>query len=370
MKAARSLSIGGTLSVVFMKRSLLLLVTALFVVCVVPAVARLQGVAADSPVWQVIASPKTVPHLRYISTLAVDSRHGPSGGRWLYAGDGYDHRIFKLDLTGRFYREWSYPAGAAHDIQDGIAVDSSGRVWVANTGKLALEVFSPNGKLLHTYGYLLAQPYARTAALTWAGTSSVAFDGSGNAASVSTATGQLDRFDPHGHVWETSGMGTNLLSLAFMPPHRLYVVQHCNAALANNPTVKHCTNGRDYNYWVNELDLTKQPGNDQMSLWYGSYMHGGTEEGAQPWVSLRNIGTDGFGSWYVTGMIRHGAGVSGGIVEFSRTGARSHVWTVPGRPSGLAFDGAGRPFFSSGNRIYSLGGEPSRYTIDARVPGA
>lgn len=89
-------------------------------------------------------------HLSQPSDVAV-ARNGD-----VFVADGHDsqpsnHRIAKFDRNGRFIKAWDAcgpsPADTL-DCQHSIAIDSQGRLFVANRGNNRIEVFDQEGKLL------------------------------------------------------------------------------------------------------------------------------------------------------------------------------------------------------------------------------
>ena len=74
----------------------------------------------------------------------------------VFVADGHDtqpsnHRIIKFDRNGRSIKEW-FACGTLPqdtlDCQHGLALDSQGRLFVANRGNNRLEIFDQEGKLL------------------------------------------------------------------------------------------------------------------------------------------------------------------------------------------------------------------------------
>src|SRR5579884_1662524 len=77
----------------------------------------------------------------------------------IFVADGHDsppsnHRIAKYDKNGRFIKAWDacggppVPGANKLDCQHSLAMDSQGRLFVANRGNNRIEVFDQDGKLL------------------------------------------------------------------------------------------------------------------------------------------------------------------------------------------------------------------------------
>ena len=83
--------------------------------------------------------------------VAVDSRGD------VYVADTWNHRIQKFDANGNFKTEWG-SFGQLSDAPDylwgprGIAIGPDGRVYVTDTGNKRVVVFDPNGKFLQEFG--------------------------------------------------------------------------------------------------------------------------------------------------------------------------------------------------------------------------
>jgi sugar lactone lactonase YvrE len=86
----------------------------------------------------------------------------------IFIADGHDsapsnHRIAKYDKNGKFIRAWDAcgraPVEGANvlDCQHSIAIDSQGRLFVANRGNNRIEVFDQDGKLLDEW-YQFGKP--------------------------------------------------------------------------------------------------------------------------------------------------------------------------------------------------------------------
>jgi DNA-binding beta-propeller fold protein YncE len=82
--------------------------------------------------------------------IAVDSE-----GR-VYVADTWNHRIQKFDANGNFTKEWAgfgQPSASPESMWGprGVAVGPDGRVYVTDTGNKRVVVFDPNGKFLQQF---------------------------------------------------------------------------------------------------------------------------------------------------------------------------------------------------------------------------
>ena len=80
-----------------------------------------------------------------------------------YVSDGYGNsRVAKFSKEGRFLFDWGRKGGqpGEFDLPHGIALDSQGRVYVADRTNSRIQVFDGNGKFLHEWkGTELGRPW-------------------------------------------------------------------------------------------------------------------------------------------------------------------------------------------------------------------
>jgi len=74
----------------------------------------------------------------------------------IFVADGHEltnmpYRIMKFDKTGKYIKEWplcTAPGVQPSDCSHSLAMDSQGRLFVANRGNSAIDIFDQDGKLL------------------------------------------------------------------------------------------------------------------------------------------------------------------------------------------------------------------------------
>jgi DNA-binding beta-propeller fold protein YncE len=165
------------------------------------------------------------PPFHYPTDLAV----APSGG--LYVSDGYGNaRVHRFSPDGRLLHSWGEPGTGPGEfrIPHGIAVDRDGRVWVADRENSRLQIFDPEGRFLAEWTDL-ARPCAVFVdpdgivyvaelgfrAGMWPGT---------EPPSPGATGGRLSIFDPAGRLLARWGGGTNPMAPDdFFAPHDIWV---------------------------------------------------------------------------------------------------------------------------------------------------
>jgi hypothetical protein len=80
-----------------------------------------------------------------------------------YVADGYvNTRIVKFDKNGKFLLQWGSPGngpGQFKVLVHDVAVDSKGRVFVADRGNHRIQIFDPNGKYLDEWDNITQPSY-------------------------------------------------------------------------------------------------------------------------------------------------------------------------------------------------------------------
>jgi DNA-binding beta-propeller fold protein YncE len=94
------------------------------------------------------SSGSDIGQLNYPAGVAVDS----SGN--VYVADQYNNRIQKFSSTGGYLTQWgSYGSGDGQfNYPEGVAVDSSGNVYVSDTYNHRIQMFSSTGGYLTQWG--------------------------------------------------------------------------------------------------------------------------------------------------------------------------------------------------------------------------
>jgi peptidylamidoglycolate lyase len=92
----------------------------------------------------------------------TDVAQGLNGS--VYVSDGYRNtRVIEFDSSGQFVREWGQPGSGPgqFNVPHGIAVDTGGRVYVADRGNARIQIFDSTGRFLTAWhGDLLGRPWA------------------------------------------------------------------------------------------------------------------------------------------------------------------------------------------------------------------
>jgi len=137
---------------------------------------------------------------RYPSGVAVDS----SGS--VYVADRSNNRIQKFNSSGAFITKWgSYGTGDGQfRYPSGVAVDSSGNVYVADEDNHRIQKFDSNGTFITKWGT------SGTGDGQFRYPSGVAVDSSGNVYVADRDNHRIQKFDSNGTFitkWGTSGTG-------------------------------------------------------------------------------------------------------------------------------------------------------------------
>ena len=246
--------------------------------------------------------------------VAVDS----SGN--VYVVDRNNTRIHKFDSSGNFILKFgSCPADSKCDedgqlhIPNGLAVDSSGNVYVADTNNHRIQKFDSSGNFLFKWG-----AYGGEGGVTSNGSGDgqfsapqdVAVDGSGNVYVAESGNNRIQKFDSSGNFllkWGTPGFGDG----QFNQPSGVAVDSSGNVYVADK-----------FNDRIQKFDSS---GN--FLLTWGTFGSGdGQFDGPQ------NVAVDSFGNVYVADRRNNR------IQKFSVTVLVEHP-LVPGGSARLVNDG-------------------------------
>ncbi len=142
------------------------------------------------------------------STRRMASRVDAAGN--VYVADTWNGRIQKFTASGQFISAWGSPNGAISAKTGefygprGLTVMPNGNVAVADTGNKRIEVFSPSGSFLFTFGT------SGSGNGQFDEPSSVAVDSAGNFYVADFWNGRVQKFDPRGGYlaqWAVPGWG-------------------------------------------------------------------------------------------------------------------------------------------------------------------
>jgi DNA-binding beta-propeller fold protein YncE len=274
--------------------------------------------------------------------VAVDS----SGN--VYVTDSGNSRIQKFNSSGTFIIQWgTHGSGNGQfDSPIGIAVDISGNVYVADVNNNRIQKFNSSGTYISQFGTLgsgdgqLHSPYG------------VAIDLSGNIYVADSSNHRIQKFDPSGTFitkWGTHGGGNS----QFDNPRGLAV------DLAGNVYVADVGNTR-----IEKFDSS----GTYLTQWGGE----GTGKGQFEFVA--GVIADAWGYVYVTDASNNN------IQKFTSTGSFVTRWGTSGSgagqlnaPFGVSIDTLGNVYVadSANNRIQKFGCAPEEYfTLKWGQPGS
>jgi streptogramin lyase len=137
--------------------------------------------------------------------VAVDS----AGNLWV--ADTGNNRIEKFDAEGKYLSKFGETGSEPGKLSgpEGIAIDSKGNIWVADSGNNRIEEFGPEGKYLLTVGSAGTEPGKFKAP------AAIAFDSKSNMWVADTGNSRVEKFDTeHKYVSEFGSPGTEPGKLA------------------------------------------------------------------------------------------------------------------------------------------------------------
>jgi sugar lactone lactonase YvrE len=244
------------------------------------------------------------------SGIAIDT----SGN--VYVADTGNHRIQKFDSDGQFIAKWGVFGNGEGQFYNpyGIAVDSTGFIYVADTKNHRLQKFSPDGQFVIQWGS------EGSANGQFSSPEGIAVDSSGNVYVADTLNSRIQKFTADGTfvvAWGSYGNGEGEFDYPTGVTIDKYGYIHV-ADLSNNRIQKFTANGQF------------------VTVWESGKIGGG-------WFNEPNgIALDGSGNVYVADKMNHR------IQKFTADGQFILQWgsfgSVDGKfyhPSGIAVDSSG-----------------------------
>jgi sugar lactone lactonase YvrE len=278
------------------------------------------------------------------SGVAVDSLG------YVYVADSGNDRIQKYSKTGTFVDMWGSHGSAAgyFDFPSGVAVDNAGNVYVADSLNNRVQKFSASGVLVAAWGFF---GYGE---VQFSNPNGIAVDGSGNLYVADTGNNRIQKITSNGEFidkWGTYGVGDG----QFYWPYGVAVDDSGNVYVADSE------NNRIQKFASSGTFLTK---------W------GSTGSGDGTFNSPRGITVDGSGNVYIadTGNNRIQKFTNTGVflTELGSAGFGEDEFNTP---RGIAFD-SGDLYVADmqNNRVEKLAcdslSELKACTLDAGSNGA
>ena len=153
------------------------------------------------------------------SQFTLPTRVATDSSGNVYVGDTGNHRIQKFNSSGTFITKWGAtllgaPIAGTGDGEftspEGVATDSSSNVYVADTGNNRIQKFNSTGGFLTKWGSV------GTGTSQFSGPRGVATDSSSNVYVADTGNNRIQKFNSSGSFitqWGTAGTGNGQFSL-------------------------------------------------------------------------------------------------------------------------------------------------------------
>ncbi len=211
------------------------------------------------------------------------SGNGQFGGEWnfssgididssgyIYVADTGNHRIQKFSPDGTFITKWGTQGSSNGQLSfpSGIDIDSSGYIYVADTGNHRIQKFSPDGTFITKWGTQgssngqLNKPYG------------VAIDSEDNIYITEFDNHRVQKFDNAGNYilkWGTQGSSNGQLhspqGIAVDSEDNIYTLEWNNSRIQKFDSVGNflslwSSNGSDYGAFDWPLDIVLDPNDD------------------------------------------------------------------------------------------------------------
>ena len=241
----------------------------------------------------------------------------------VYVADTANNRVQVFDASGSFITKWGSFGDGDGQLFDpqGVAVDESGNVYVADSGNDRIQVFDLSGSFITKWGSTgegdgqFLAPFG------------VTVDGAGNVYVADTSNSRIQVFDSSGSFldeWGRSGSRDG----QFLEPHGLVVDGSGNVYVADS-----------FNSRIQVFDSS----GSFLTEWGNNGDGLGQDDGqfVEPW----DVALDGFGNIYVADFERFH------IQKFDSSGAFLTKWGSLGsgngqfdHPAGVAIDGSGNVY--------------------------
>ncbi|OGO06003.1 MAG: hypothetical protein A2Y73_07430 [Chloroflexi bacterium RBG_13_56_8] len=128
----------------------------------------------------------------------------------LYVVDSQNHRIQVFDAQGNFLRAWGSEGTQPGEFKEpwGVAVSPSGEVYVADTWNHRIQVFDQTGAFVRMWGVFGETSQLDGAGNVFYGPRGLAFDSQGNLYVADTGNKRIIKYDPQGEmIAAVGGMG-------------------------------------------------------------------------------------------------------------------------------------------------------------------
>lgn len=312
----------------------------------------------------------TSSDLRTPTGVAIDLRGTKNSAQWGYVADAGTGRIVKFGTGGRVLRSWRY---AAPGHPAALTVGGSGNLFVADKADGTISKFSPSGKRLAFWTPRYIMPLA---APPYSDPRSIAVDPTGKIYVAEYSAHRIIQLSPGGtliQTWDTSkgfiaqfsvphqnsGPFGNPTGVVYDPPAHLFVSTFCVA----NPACRTdwYTPVQSYGHDVLlVLGLSGALAGNVGNFWFGlGYSASGTPsevpgKESEAFVRIDAMTGDGKGHTFLAGTLwPRGGQPSLGVISYTGLGYHKDPWLLPTENpiAGAAVDGSGSVYVSQGTAL-------------------